>query len=341
MNKQTHRIAVVGASSLLGKDIAEELANGALAAATTVLLDREDASGKLEAVGDEATFVQQIEPGAFEGLDVAIFADASQTAEHWQTARQMGAALVDATGTLPAESAAVLRSPIFRAASGLGSNIDLQATTLAAAHPVATILALAQFKLGRVAKIRSVAATVLQPASEAGKIAMDELHQQTVGLLSFQPMPREIFDAQVAFNLLPSLGEAAKTSLAAAEQRVLEDLRSIYAEAPEPLLQLVQAPVFHGYAISLFVEFESEVTAQALEEALSQDGFELVTAESDPPSNVSAAGQPRILVRLPESRRDASRLAVWLAADNLRLTAQTAVACAAELLRLRPLGKVQ
>ena len=61
--------------------------------------------------------------------------------------------------------------------------------------------------------LTSVAATVMEPASEYGRAAMDELHQQTVNLLSFQTLPREQYDAQVSFNLLPELGEAAKVKL--------------------------------------------------------------------------------------------------------------------------------
>jgi hypothetical protein len=54
---------------------------------------------------------------------------------------------------------------------------------------------------------------------------MDELHQQTVSLLSFQSLPREQYDAQVAFNLLPSLGDAAKVKLAATKQRIATTTR--------------------------------------------------------------------------------------------------------------------
>ena len=46
-----------------------------------------------------------------------------------------------------------------------------------------------------------LAATVLEPASEQGKAGLDELHQQTVGLLSFQSVPKDVYDTQVAFNL--------------------------------------------------------------------------------------------------------------------------------------------
>ena len=97
---------------------------------------------------------------------------------------------------------------------------DLNTPAVVAAHPVAVMLALVAAKLQAKLALTSVAATVMEPASEYGRAAMDELHQQTVNLLSFQTLPREQYDAQVSFNLLPELGEAAKVKLGTTEQRI-------------------------------------------------------------------------------------------------------------------------
>ena len=83
---------------------------------------------------------------------------------------------------------------------------DLKTPAVASAHPVAVMLALVAGRLQAKLAVTSVAATVMEPASEHGRAAMDELHQQTVNLLSFQTLPREQYDAQVSFNLLPELG---------------------------------------------------------------------------------------------------------------------------------------
>ncbi len=88
------------------------------------------------------------------------------------------------------------------------------------AHPAALALALVLERLQQAAPVRFAAATLLQPASEFGRAAMDELHQQTVSLLSFQGMPRAIYDAQAAYNLLAGLGEGANVSLGAVEARI-------------------------------------------------------------------------------------------------------------------------
>lgn len=103
---------------------------------------------------------------------------------------------------------------------------------------------------------------------------------------------------------------------------------------------MVQAPVFHGFTVSLFLQFEQPVTAEALEAALASEHLDLVAEEGDPPSNLSSAGQGQVLLRVKPSA-DGTVYNVWMAADNLKLRARTAVACALELTRLRPLGKVQ
>lgn len=333
MPKNTYRIAVVGAATLLGKEIGDEIAESPLSTATTLLLDTEDATGTLESMGDEAAFLQTMEPAALENADVVLFADSKMMHEHAATARAMGAAVVDATGS-PSDAETPARSPQVPGQPTL----DLNAQQLRVAHPVATMLALALSHAATAGRIKAAFATVLQPASENGRAALDELQQQSINLLNFQAVPSEEFDTQVAFNLLPALGEAAKQPLVVAEEQALRDLKFLVPSGPTPLLQWLHAPVFHGFSVSLFLDFEEEIARETLEAALSSEHLDLVSEESDPPSNLSSAGQGNVLVQL---KGEGSRYALWMAADNLKLTARTAVACALELTRLRPLGKVQ
>ncbi len=339
MSKNQYRIAVVGAASLLGKEVADEIADSPLASATTLLLDNDVESGTLEALGDEATFIQTLDTGSLENVDGAIFTDADTLREHGRTARQMGVAVVDATGhsdVLP--DAPVLAPQMLGAA-----RLNLESTAVRVAHPVAATLALLLRQVAAAVPVRSAVATVLQPASEMGRKGVDELQQQSVSLLSFQSTPKEQFDAQVAFNLLPALGESAAVSLRAVGERIGADLKALAGgEVVVPLLQVIQTPVFHGYAVSLFVELESPTQPDMLAAALQSEHFDRVGEESDPPSNLSSAGQPQALLRIePATGAPAARYAIWLTFDNLKVRARTAVACALELTRLRPLGSVQ
>ena len=349
-----YRIGIVGASSLAGKELSEALADSPLAGCDFVLLDEEDA-GQMTTAGDEVTFIQKIDAESFVGVDFAFFAgDPGATRKHWRTARLAGASIVDMTYALEAEPGVVVRGPwagLEPALHGQGGSElraqepDLTTPAVVAAHPAALMLMLVASRLHAKLPVLAMAATVFEPASEHGRAAMDELHQQTVSLLSFQSLPREQYDAQVAFNLLPALGDAAKVKLAATGKRIAGHYAALAAgTAPELALQLIQAPVFHGYVASVLIDLQAPAATEEVEAAIQGAQVDLVGVESDPPSNLSAAGQPDILVRVStvtDGDELSRRFWLWLAVDNLKLAALNAIACANELRRLRPLGKVQ
>jgi aspartate-semialdehyde dehydrogenase len=349
-----YRIGIVGASSLAGKELSDALAESALAACDIVLLDDDDA-GQITTAGDEVTVIQKIDADSFAGIDFVFFAgDAETTAKYWKTARLAGASIVDMTYALEAEPGVVVRGPWagLAATASRGGRIqprakdpDLTTPAVVAAHPAALMLLVVANRLHAKCPVRALSATFFEPASEHGRAAMDELHQQTVSLLSFQSLPREQYDAQVAFNLLPSLGDAARINLASTRDRIAEQYAALSAKGlPEVAVLLIQAPVFHGYAASVLVELQGTATTEEMELAALGELVDIVGPESDPPSNLSAAGQPDILVRISGSSAGdgpSSRFWLWLAADNLKLSALNAIACANELGRLRPQGKVQ
>jgi aspartate-semialdehyde dehydrogenase len=345
-----YRIGIVGASSLVGKELSDELGESVLGASDFVLLDEEEAAGQITATGDEAAFIQRLDASSFDHMDFVFFAGSAEaTKKYWQNARRAGASIVDLTYALEGEKDVLARAPwvgeaLAANAPSNGTELDLNTPAVVTGHPAAVMLAMVAARIQAKLPLKSVAATVMEPASEHGRLAMDELHQQTVNLLSFQTLPREQYDAQVAFNMLPSLGEAAKVKLAMAEKRIREQYAEFSAGALPPLaLQLVQTPIFHGYTMSVLVEVAQPATVEQIEAALVGEHVDVVSGESDPPSNLSAAGQEDIMVRVSEDTggEGVSRFWLWMAADNLKLTALNAIACAGELRRLRPQGKVQ
>ena len=351
MTNRMYRIGIVGASSLAGKELSDELGESLLGASDFVLLDDEEAAGQVTAAGDEVAFIQRLEASSFERMDFVFFAGGVEgTKKYWQDARRSGASIVDLTYALDGEKDVLVRAPwvaevLAEKMPRKGKEPDLNTPAVVAAHPAAVMLAMVAGRLNGRLPLSSVAATVMEPASEYGRAAMDELHQQTVNLLSFQTLPRELYDAQVSFNLLPALGEAAKVKLGATEKRIRNHYAQLAGGAlPALALQIVQAPVFHGYVASMLVEVASPAGVDQVEAALAGEHLDVVSGESDPPSNLSAAGQEDVMVRVIKESSEGelgTRFWLWLAADNLKLAALNAIACASELRRLRPLGKVQ
>jgi aspartate-semialdehyde dehydrogenase len=345
-----YKIAIAGASTLVGRELKEALEESPLAASSIVLLDEEEAQGKLDQVGDEPTVIQAIGLDAFERIDFTFFCGSeSLTRKHWRQALRAGSTVLDLSGALDQEAGVVVRAP-WLGSGGLGSEaaaVDLFTPAVVPAHPAALTLALVLERLQQVAPVRAAFATVLEPASEFGRVAMDELHQQTVSLLSFQGLPRATYDAQAAYNLLSGLGESATISLSATEARIRRHYDALSAGHWPPLaLQVIHAPVFHGQTFSIAIELERPVDVPAIEDALSGDHLDLVLEDTDSPSNLAATGQNDVLARLrtepgPRNSVQVTRLWLWAAADNLRLSAQNAVLCALDLRRLRPQGTVQ
>jgi aspartate-semialdehyde dehydrogenase len=345
-----YKIAIVGASTLLGRELKESLSDSPLAGGAFVLLDEEEAQGQLDQVGDEVTVVQAVAADSFERVDFTFFAGTEAlTRKHWRQALRSGSTVLDLSGALDQEPGVLVRAPWLGLAgvSPQEATPDLFTPAVVPGHPAALALALVLERLQLAAPVRFAAATVLEPASAFGRAAMDELHQQTVSLLSFQGLPRAIYDAQVAYNLLGGLGESSTINLGAEEARIRRHYRALGdGRWPALALQVIHAPVFHGHAFSIAVELERSVEISALEEALGGEHVDLVLEDTDSPSNLAATGQNDVLVRLRPERDNrnpnlASRVWLWAASDNLRLHAQNAVECALDLRRLRPAGTVQ
>lgn len=327
------RAAVVGVSTLLGKEVAEELALAKSPGWDVTLLDAPDAAGQVTAAGDEALLIQPVSASAFEHIDVVFFAgDMATTLKFWTYARAAGASIVDLSRALEGEPGVLVRTPFVKG----GQLPDLTTIAVVPARVTALILAFVSANLQALGLTRLVA-TVLQPASELGAAGVEEMHQQTVGLLSFKPLKKEIYDAQVAFNLLARLGEGAKIDLNAEVSGIREHVQLIGGAvvAASIELQLIQAPIFHGFTSSIFVELDRVTAKEELSSALR--GGRLAVVEEQSPSIETAAGKAEVVFSVRDHDRcDRSTFWIWMASDNLRLAAWNAVACALELVALRP-----
>jgi aspartate-semialdehyde dehydrogenase len=338
-----YRAAIVGAASLKGKEIAEMLNVRKFPAVDIRLLDDDESLGQLEAMGDEISFIQSVRVEQFNHVDFTFFAaDAECTRKTWKRARDAGSAIIDASAALEDDPGASVRSLWVERERGLVVPPELQPGPCVTAHPVAVMLALLLLRAQKVGRIGRAVATIFEPASEHGQRGMDELHQQTVNLLSFQPLPKDVFDAQVAFNLIARYGQKSQPALDSVEARVLRHYRKIAGdEATQPSLLLLQAPTFHGHALAVYLEMENATDIQTLSQAVTGDHVTVITSEEVPPSNVSSAGQADILLSLKADPAQPNGVWLWAVADNLRISALTAVECAESMTTARPTGKIQ
>ena len=337
------RVAIVGAGTLKGKELKDVLEERNFPAMDIKLLDDNESLGQLERVQDEVAFVQPVTAEKLEQVDFTFFAsDAAFTHTHWKMARDAGSAIVDLSYSLERDMNAPVCAPWIEKELGQHTQLGLESSAISVAHPAAVVLALLTLRAQKAGAVHNVAATVLQPVSEQGRPGMDELHEQTVKLLSFQQMPTAVFDSQVAFNTLGRYGKTSAYSLESIEGRIAGHLRLLLnGHAPVPALMLVQAPVFHAHTFSIYIELEKNTSLGDFAQAIAGEHVEIARSPDEMPSNVNVAGKDEILVAIRRDTSHENGFWLWAAVDNLRLTAITAVECATALAAVRPHGKVQ
>ena len=338
-----YRLAIVGAGTLKGKEVAEVLTDRNFPSSDIKLLDDNESLGQLEAVGDEVSFIQSVRVEQFDKVDFTFFAcDQECTRQNWKKAQKAGSSIVDLSYALEDEPEAEVKAPWIQRQLGQMLTPELQPGPAVIAHPAAVVLALLLLRTQKAGAVKRVVATVFEPASEHGQKGMDELHEQTVNLLSFQQLPKKVFDTQVAFNMVARYGEQSVPALTAVERRVLRHYQRIVGQdALMPSLLLLQAPIFHGHAFTLHIEMENPVEIENVSKALAGEHVTITGLAEESPSNVNAAGQADILLSIQPDPNLASGLWLWAAADNLRIAASTAVECAENMAASRPKGKIQ
>jgi len=323
-------IALVGGDTLLAKEIREVLGESKPAPRVQLISASGDGAAKLAAEDDEPIVMAPLSAESLTGATVAFLAGSPASSRRALKVNPAGGPrLIDLAGGLEEQPEARLRAP-FADSAEQRSDSPIQVI----AHAAAIALAMFLGRLSKAARIRRAVVHVFEPASERGPRGLDELQQQTVGVLSFKKLKTDVFDTQLAFNMLARYGEEALEPLQSIEQRVEKHLASLltaWPGVPMPSLRVIQAPVFHGHSMSAWVEFEENPCADALAKQLTDSGLDVRTEE--PPSNVGMAGQSGLSIGAIAVDHNQPRASwFWLASDNLRLAAENAVAVAKETL---------
>lgn len=328
--RESNRIVIAGASSLLGAELKSLLEESRFAGWDLRLVDEEVAAGTLTEAGGEAAVIQPVEEGSFEKARFVFFTGSFDfTLANFEMAHRSGAVIIDLSG----HSAAFANSfAWFPGLEKLRGRARPEKPTLAsipsAAAEAIVRLSLSLQDLG----LRHLTSVAFQPVSAAGKRGVEELETQTSQLLSFQNAGKQLFDAQVAFNMLDRFGPTGRINLRQALAILRTEVHScLCGTALAPAIQLVHVPVFYGITFSVCAELDPAVDAARIASACKTAGFSILQPP-ETPSNVTVAEEAAI--QLAEAEGDPVKPGTWWfwgAADNIRLPATNAVKLAEKL----------
>jgi aspartate-semialdehyde dehydrogenase len=316
------QIALIGGDTLLGGELKEVFEAQLKTAFVNAYASTGE--GSFGENAGEAVYLDPLDAKAVESSGAIVAAGAaagSLKAYSFAKALKGRVAVVDCAGHLEQEPEARIIAPVPGEANPKGDWLFITA------HPAAAAISETLSRLSRWRPIVRSVVNIFEPASERGKAGAGELHQQTSSLLAFRGLDKEIFDAQLGFNLLPQYGPAAPLKLAAVERRIERHLTILLGKAaPLPSIRLIQVPVFHAYSISFWIEFEKNVSASELGHALASAQIEVREEKQEAPNSIAAAGQSGLIAGDIHIDRTNPRAAwVWVVCDNLRMTADIAV----------------
>ncbi len=331
------RVVIAGASSLRGKELKQWLEEESFPASAIKLLDEEPVAGTLTEARGEPAVIETVGEDSFEQARFVFFTGSRAfSVRHAAAAQRAGATVIDLSGGLlddPGSRAwipaldAVLPPLTPKTRPGAAQSLFL-APSAPADVAISLSAAVSSLDLTR------LAVTFFQPVSELGFAGVEELESQVAKLLTFAPIGKSVFDAQVGFNMLREYGEQSAEKLSDARTSIRTEVKNYLAgRAPVSAIALVQAPVFYSHAFSAYLEFERPPATEELVARLERAGLKCAAAGDAPPNNVNVVGESRPVMGFPE--RDAAvenGVWIWGAVDNLRVPVVTAVSIAERLL---------
>ena len=332
------RIAVVGATSLIGEAVIQELHAKAFPFDELHALEDERHVGGAvrEAEGEGADLkIEAVAAFDFEAVDLAFFCGRAALSERYATAAAAHAWVIDNSpafrtrADVPLVAADV--NPTVLA--GVGSR-GLIALPGSASVALATALA----PLHALAGLSRVDVATYQSVSGGGRAAMDELAGETVAMLSGRTARGKAFGRQIAFNVIPQVDQLDEAGVSREERRLWEETRRLLG-LPHLAVNAtaVRVPVFFGHSLAVHAAFERPVTVSAALDVLRRgSGISVIdpdsSAEFPTPATLANAPDRVYLGRLRSDLTRDRALNFWVVADNVRKCAAHNAVSAAQIL---------
>ncbi|HEX9986545.1 MAG TPA: Asd/ArgC dimerization domain-containing protein [Thermoanaerobaculia bacterium] len=300
-----YKLGIVNPLTLVGNELKTILRERSFPFAKVVLLDSIGKSGALTEVDDEPAVVAAATAEELEDLDLVFFCGPpAGNRDLMALHRQLDFIAIDLSRPTSAEDGKLTVA---------GINVDEldPDDLLVSPHPIALPIALILQQLGKLAAIESCIASVVQPASEFGQEAVEELAQQTIAVLNIQPLPQEVFDRQAAFNLYPATQRH--------EELIVSQVKTLADARTEIALMVAQGTIFHGHTFSLFMRTHEPLEESKIIAALKSNPVFVFPEGDQQFGTVDAAGKDEVLIA--EVRAEPSIRGgfwVWAVCDNLR-----------------------
>ncbi|HAV43256.1 TPA: aspartate-semialdehyde dehydrogenase [bacterium] len=330
-----YNVAVVGATGAVGTKMIETLEARKFPVAQLRALASERSKGKALRVRGDLLAVEELKADSFKGIEIALFSAGAKISRKFAPlAVKAGAIVVDNSSAFRMEKDVPLIVPEVNRYA-LKDHRGIIANPNCSTIQMVLVLG----PLHQRAKIKRVVVTTYQSVSGTGLLAMVELREQSLATLEDREIKKKVYPYEIAFNLLPHIGEFLSNGYTQEEMKMINETRKILGdEGINVTATTVRVPIFIGHSEAVNIELEEELTPKEAREILGEAPGVIVM--DDPDRNLypyprMAAGKDEVFVgRIRKDSTVPHGLDLFIVADNLRKgAALNAIQIAEELIK--------
>ena len=278
MNRNPH-VAVVGATGAVGIEMIKTLEKRNFPVGKLTLLASARSVGKTLKFRGESIAVQELTADAFKGIDIALFsAGGGISKEFAPLAARQNCVVVDNSSAFRMDDTVPLVVPEINAA-------DAKKHQGIIANPNCTtaITLMALYPLHQAFGVTRIFASSYQAVSGTGAKAIEELERQVSEITAGQPVTKEVYPHQIAFNVLPQVDSFLPDGYTKEEMKMQNEGRKImHLPGFRASVTCVRVPVYRAHSVAVSAEFLKPITVAAARAVLAQaPGLDII----DDPAN--------------------------------------------------------
>jgi aspartate-semialdehyde dehydrogenase len=314
-----YKVAVVGATGNVGREMLSVLAERQFPVSEVVALASTRSIGTEVSFGDHTLKVKALDYFDFKGTDICLMSAGGKVAKEW-------APKIAAQGTLVIDNSSAWRMdrgvPLVVPEVNADALSEIKKGIIANPNCSTIQLVVALKPLHDLATIKRAVIATYQSVSGAGKDAMDELFRQTRAVFVADPIEREKFTKQIAFNVIPHIDVFLDSGYTKEEWKMMVETQKILDPDIQVTATCVRVPVFIGHSEAVTLEFEKPITAEKARAVLrAAPGVLLIDKREDGgyATPIECAGEDATYVsRVRKDPTVENGLSLWIVADNLR-----------------------
>jgi len=321
-SKDAYRVAVVGATGLVGESILQILEERKFPVSELIPLASERSVGKTVSFGGKTLRVRDLARFDFQGVDLGLFsAGGSVSGEHAPRAGAAGCIVIDNTSRFRREADIPLIVPEVNAEAIAG----YRGRNIIANPNCSTIQMVVALKpIYDAAGITRINVATYQSVSGAGRRSVQRLAAQTSQLLNAQPVETDGAAKQIAFNVVPHIDDFQENGYTREEMKMVWETRKILGDESIRINPTaVRVPVFFGHSEAVHIETRQKISASEVRALLERAPGITVVDEARlggyPTAVSDGANHDAVYVgRIREDISCERGINLWVVSDNIR-----------------------